>query len=95
MAKPTPYFVEWVNVAKLAKAPADSDLDLRDFLELRDFEREQDARVFCEQAPFGALPCLYRRDNIRDVTPAGDPRGLLWDFEEELVSDSADLEVSQ
>jgi len=31
---------------------------------------------------------IIRRVNIRDVTPAGDPSGLLWDWEEEFVEES-------
>ena len=31
---------------------------------------------------------IVRLVNIRDVTPAGDPSGLLWDWEEEFVEES-------
>ena len=77
MTKPTRYFIEYVtrwdedNPPETAMIDADT---LVDALLIYAGRRKQ-------------MPQLRERKDIHDITPAGDPRGLLWDFEEEIVED--------
>ncbi len=43
------------------------------------------ARAFARQND--CTVTVYERRNIRDVTPAGDPSGLIFDWDEEWVED--------
>ena len=78
MDTPTRYFVEYVTRWVEDEAP---ETDIIDVPSLAAAQRVYNAHR-------DALPQILERKNLRDVTPAGDPRGLLWDFEEAVVEDS-------
>ena len=76
--KPARYYVEWVTEWREDNPPKTACYDATTLAAAR----------LMYSVHLDALPQIIERNNIRDVTPAGDPPGLLWDFEEEVVVDA-------
>ena len=74
---PTSYFVEYV-VRWIEDEPPETNIENVESLAAA--RRVYDAHLL-------DLPQIFERRNIRDATPAGDPRGLIWDFDEQLIVD--------
>lgn len=90
--RPSRYSVEYTDarryMAELARY-ADSDpghetahVDPAYYRVDAGFDTISEARKFAETR---ADAVIYERKNIRDVTPPGDPPGLLWEYETESV----------
>ena len=89
MQKPTRYFVVWDDAdlyerLKQERGTPDISPDLyyrtSNSPTLAHATRFFTSRQWCAQ--------LWERYNIRDVTPAGDPRGLLWDWQERMLKEN-------
>ena len=75
--KPTRYYTEYVTRWIEDQVP---DTNIENYNSLA-------AARLVYEAHLDALPQIFERKNIRDATPKGDPRGLIWDFDEEMVVD--------
>lgn len=92
--KPSRFVVEYQDADAVAEEsrkaaaqggePEDYDPSLT--AEAKSFDTLEEARKFKRQHE-GESPIIYERKNIRDVTPRGDPRGLLWEWDTEMVED--------
>ena len=65
--KPTTYYVEY-------EGQLEGAWHYKDFALLREAKR-----FACDQTGFARV---FKREDIRDVTPNGDPAGSLWDCNE-------------
>jgi hypothetical protein len=86
--KPAHYFVEYEDRAKLAaiiaKGLDPDDLEPGERYAERDFPTVDEAIAFARTS----VPAwVYERTGLTDVTPVGDPPGLLWDWEERLLEE--------
>ena len=79
--RPTRYYVNYVHRWIEDEAPE---------TRTENFAKLADAKAVYE-AHSDALPQVFERIDIRDTTPKGDPRGLIWDFDERLVIDCPEL----
>lgn len=77
MSAPTRYFTEYVTNWKDDEAPDTRVFNTSVLAEAR--------RVYNQH--LDALPQIFERTDIRDVTPKGNPRGLLWDWDEVMIED--------
>ena len=88
--KPTRYVVEYLHQGLLekegARAGGKEFADIAYYLKEADFDTLEMARAFL---PNVSDAVIYERRNIRDVTPEGDPSGLLWDYETESVEEGS------
>ena len=80
MSKPLPYIVEWI-------ANPTNEPDLWRY-QTRECQTLQQAKLlWLSQHPY-ALAQIMERSDIRDVTPKGDPRGILWDYDERVIEEA-------
>lgn len=95
MARPSDFFVAYEDTArfKAAVAKYGSEPDPVFYAVDRNFTTLAEARRFAARHA-SEYPRIYRRKNFVDVTPACDPPGLLWDYEEEMIDDIPAPEVS-
>lgn len=78
MTKPTRFYTEYVT-RWCQDEPPETALVNAETL---------DAATAVYEAHLNDGPQIIERLNIRDATPVGEPiRGLIWDFEEEVVRD--------
>ena len=88
MAKPTRYYVEWLNPSGLSDHGND---DPRDFTRVRNFEDRETALRYRRLKGRRTFAALYERANLVDTTPADLVRdGLAWysaDWDDELIED--------
>lgn len=93
MKRPSRWFVPYEDQALFEKALARVNkeypgaeeprdlIDPVDYWRDRDFDDLEAARVFAKENGSD----VYERYGFEDVTPRGDPPGLLWVWEERLV----------
>lgn len=55
----------------------------------KDFNTLDAAKKYCTRLTRSAW-AIYERINISDITPEGDPRGLLYDYESKFVLDCSE-----
>lgn len=79
MGRPTQYFVEYVRRWEADELPE---------TEIVDFVNLASAKRYWRKVPDEKLPQVLERRHIEDITPPGDPRGLLWDWDEEVIEDA-------
>lgn len=86
-ARPSTYYLEW----DAATGPDVEQPELRSEDIPRSGVREslKAARDRADDISreFGVTVIVMRRVNVEDVTPAGDPPGLIWDWESDFVED--------
>ena len=84
--KPARYYVEYGDEAAWAKELArcggvEEATDPAHFVRQRDFGSLAAARRYAATCSRVVPPAIYERTRLRDVTPDGDPAGLLWEWD--------------
>jgi hypothetical protein len=102
MSKPAQFRVEYQDTAKIERYrreneddPQLEEADPGQLMSSKDAQNRGIAAMLAQRLAnsSGGTVCIYERRSIVDVTPPGDPCGLIWDWEEEYVTDVQPMDV--